>query len=237
MQIGSSGRFLSEYSPGTADLYEYYLGFIKRHHLQYFSLFALPAAENDRPSDLMLVSNWPNTIVDLHNHIGFWEGFPTAEIRDFEPQQNILELTFPSDREYNERQQRILRLLKKCDLDCCIGSIVQTTAGNAGVVTFSSSTRPIKVPDLRPVIEQSGRVLDEIMDLRLSSAKAHSRLSKREHECLLWTSQGKTSYEIGMILGLSENTINNYLVAAGRKLRAVNRPHMVRIALEEGIIK
>jgi len=62
------------------------------------------------------------------------------------------------------------------------------------------------------------------------------KLTKRENECLEWASQGKTSFEIATILGLSENTINNYIASIVRKMGASNRLHMVGIALRENYI-
>lgn len=62
------------------------------------------------------------------------------------------------------------------------------------------------------------------------------KLTKREKECLKWASEGKTSYEIATILGLSENTINNYVASIVRKMGASNRLHMVGIALRENYI-
>lgn len=63
------------------------------------------------------------------------------------------------------------------------------------------------------------------------------KLSKREKECLEWTSVGKTSYEISRILGVSENTINNYIANAMRKIGAVNRSQLVATAIRTKIIK
>jgi len=43
-------------------------------------------------------------------------------------------------------------------------------------------------------------------------------LTPRQIECLQWIAEGKTSWEIGEILGLSEHTVNEHLAAARRKL-------------------
>jgi LuxR family quorum-sensing system transcriptional regulator CciR len=43
-------------------------------------------------------------------------------------------------------------------------------------------------------------------------------ISKREKDCLVWTAQGKRSWEIGKILGISEHTVNFHLKDAYRKL-------------------
>lgn len=53
------------------------------------------------------------------------------------------------------------------------------------------------------------------------------KLTKRELEVIHWTSQGKTSAEIGQILSLSDHTINAYLNNAIRKLDCVNRTQLV----------
>lgn len=61
-------------------------------------------------------------------------------------------------------------------------------------------------------------------------------LSDRELQIVRWTSEGKTSAEIAIILGLSEHTVNSYIAAILRKLRVVNRAQMVASALRGGLI-
>jgi len=59
-------------------------------------------------------------------------------------------------------------------------------------------------------------------------------LSPREIECLQWTSEGKTVWECGMILGLSPHTVRCYLESARHKLGASSNTHAVSIALKSG---
>ncbi|MFK5980434.1 MAG: helix-turn-helix transcriptional regulator [Rhizobiaceae bacterium] len=61
-------------------------------------------------------------------------------------------------------------------------------------------------------------------------------LGNRERQCLDWTAQGKTSFEISKILELSEHTVNNYIVSATRKLGASNRAHAIAKALRLDLI-
>ena len=49
------------------------------------------------------------------------------------------------------------------------------------------------------------------------------QLSGREKECLMWTAQGKSSWDIGMILKISENTVNFHVKNAMRKLGTTSR--------------
>ena len=61
-------------------------------------------------------------------------------------------------------------------------------------------------------------------------------LSDRERECLLWVSEGKTTDEVAMILQVSANTVNRYILHATQKLSAANRTMAIAIAIRNGII-
>ncbi|MET4608933.1 DNA-binding CsgD family transcriptional regulator [Bradyrhizobium sp. JR4.1] len=50
-------------------------------------------------------------------------------------------------------------------------------------------------------------------------------LSAREKQCLRWVEEGKSSWEIGVILRVSENTVNIHLKNAMRKLEVTTRSH------------
>lgn len=52
-------------------------------------------------------------------------------------------------------------------------------------------------------------------------------LTKREIECLNWVSEGKTSWEISHILGISERTVNFHLGNCIHKTNSVNRQQAV----------
>lgn len=63
-----------------------------------------------------------------------------------------------------------------------------------------------------------------ITELGYSNRLKHVNiLSFREKECMLWTARGKSSWEIGRILGISANTVNFHLKNAMRKLDTANR--------------
>jgi LuxR family quorum sensing-dependent transcriptional regulator len=62
-------------------------------------------------------------------------------------------------------------------------------------------------------------------------------LTRREQEILRWAAEGKTSWEISVILNISERTVKFHLIEASRKLNAVNRTSAVAKALARGLIK
>ncbi len=73
----------------------------------------------------------------------------------------------------------------------------------------------------------------------LSRSKPENRdlLTGREREVLRWVADGKTSWEVSVILNISERTVKFHLLQASRKLNAVNRTSAVAKALARGLIK
>jgi DNA-binding CsgD family transcriptional regulator len=63
-----------------------------------------------------------------------------------------------------------------------------------------------------------------------------SLITRREIEVLQWLQQGKSSWEISKILGLSERTVNFHVYNVMEKIKAVNRLQMVSIALRLRLI-
>lgn len=61
-------------------------------------------------------------------------------------------------------------------------------------------------------------------------------LTPREAEVLLWTAEGKTAWEIGAILGVSEGTVRAHLAHILEKLNASNKPHAVARGFVAGIL-
>lgn len=62
------------------------------------------------------------------------------------------------------------------------------------------------------------------------------KLTVREVEVLQWTMEGKTAWEVGAILGISERTAVMHLNNAMHKLDAANKHHAVVKALKLGLI-
>lgn len=90
------------------------------------------------------------------------------------------------------------------------------------------------------------RLILDILSPHLHQALGHvsrgrrmqpaATLSAREQEVLIWIRDGKSSWEISMILGISERTVKFHTAAILNKLDAANRAHAVAIALSWGMI-
>lgn len=69
-----------------------------------------------------------------------------------------------------------------------------------------------------------------------SKTHSSSTLSEREVECLGWSANGKTSAEIGMILGISQRTVYFHLRSVSSKLGVYGTRHAISKAVMMGIV-
>ncbi len=67
-------------------------------------------------------------------------------------------------------------------------------------------------------------------------ARKLAKLTGREKEALKWLQQGKTSWEMSVILNVSEATINFHIKNIKKKLNAVSRSQAVATAIHCGLI-
>ena len=72
----------------------------------------------------------------------------------------------------------------------------------------------------------------------LENVKRNSNITllPREKEVLNWIKQGKSTWDISLILGISENTVKFHIKNIMKKLDAVNRIQAVAAAVQEGLI-
>jgi DNA-binding NarL/FixJ family response regulator len=94
---------------------------------------------------------------------------------------------------------------------------------------FDIVTKPFDDKEILAAIRNALRAAPK------SREKFHSPLSRRESEVLNWLKTGKTSWDISVILGISERTVNFHVRNIIQKLNAVSRIHAVAVAAEKGI--
>lgn len=121
---------------------------------------------------------------------------------------------------------------------------VRERHGGVGLLNVASDGADGEpAPDLGQVAKLS--LLSAYVEERVAfiaeraSAEARSKrvdLSRREMQCLQWCSVGKTSWEIGAILGISERTVNFHIGNVVRKLDAKGRRHAVVKAIGLGML-
>lgn len=83
-------------------------------------------------------------------------------------------------------------------------------------------------PSVAPDTDEEARMKDGLHNTPL--------LSQREREVLQWLKEGKSSWEISVILGITERTVNFHVRNIMGKLNAVSRTQAVAIAVERGVV-
>lgn len=122
--------------------------------------------------------------------------------------------------------------------------------GELGILCWVNDARPSRAFDrhvnavlpelslLRDVAFQSGIDFAQMMVAPPGvPLETHCpALSGRELECLKWVMAGKTSWEIGQILKISESTVNFHVTGFKRKLDVNGRNQAVMKAFKLGIL-
>lgn len=201
-----------------------------------FSHYAvmMMAGEDISLSGSLLVTNWPAELVHRYDLQGAQEGGAIAAAlrRSTKP----FVMSYGPDYPDGASPPEDIRLLSEYDLGWNVFLPAHHYDGRRGAVGFSRKRRPMRLKDLSEINLMASFIFESACLLSKPGENAGTSLTPRELECLKWTAYGKTSSEIGVILNLSEHTINNYLTMACRKLDAVNRSHAVFKAASAGYL-
>jgi LuxR family quorum-sensing system transcriptional regulator CciR len=139
----------------------------------------------------------------------------------------------------DQRQRSFLREASEFGLRHGVSVPIHRPWGKVAVVSFASDAS-----DIRPEREQRhlGALAAHFDTMFTALARgpvpsvAPVRLTARELECLRWSARGKTSWDIGVILGISESTAAFHLTNAMKKLGATSRTVAVVKALRLHLI-
>ncbi len=72
--------------------------------------------------------------------------------------------------------------------------------------------------------------------LKQTNDREMNPLTLREQEVLLWVKEGKSTWDISVILGISQDTVKYHIKRIFRKLNTNNRTHAIAIALDKKIL-
>jgi LuxR family quorum-sensing system transcriptional regulator CciR len=113
-------------------------------------------------------------------------------------------------------------------------------SGRVSVVSFASSFDDVdplhRMSHLNTLAWQFHIAFGEIAQPSEQST-TKIQLSRREREVLQWTAEGKTSWDIGMILNISDNTVNFHIKNSIRKLGTTSRTVAVVKAIRLNLIE
>lgn len=114
--------------------------------------------------------------------------------------------------------------------------------GTVGMLTLARSNDAMTASEMQARQAKMGWLVQyahtAMAQLLLPKHVAESRadITAREQEVLRWTAEGKTAYEIGMILSVSERTVNFHINNVVAKLGASNKTQAAVKAVALGLL-
>lgn len=142
----------------------------------------------------------------------------------------------------NSESEQFMNEAAEFGLKNGISMPIHSPQGELGVFSLALDRRLVAAQDVTqhamPYVQLLASHLHEAVRrvFELASPVGKLQLTTREQECLRWIADGKTSWEIGQLLGMSERTVNFHLNNAMVKLDVCNRQHAVAKAVLQGLV-
>ncbi len=179
----------------------------------------------------MIEANMPNIVLlgsDLGAHSGLELG---RRIARYYPNTRVIMLS------PNPNDEELFEVIKTAAV-ACLSKNANTTELISTIRRACRGEYPINDSVLnRPRI--AGRVLEQFQSTSPISKTMESiiaPLTNRETQIMRYIADGNTNKEIGLALGISEQTIKSHVSAILRKLNANDRAHAVALAIRSSLI-
>jgi LuxR family transcriptional regulator, quorum-sensing system regulator BjaR1 len=184
---------------------------------------------------LTLANGWPTEWFDLYNraNLAAVDPIPRHCLQTLNP---FLWTEAPYDPAQDQAAHEVMMRARDFRLN----------EGFCIPIHYDDAAGAISLGGERPCIDAEARRALHLMGVfthgrlrslaRSATGAASRRLSQIEAEVLRWAARGKTAWETGRILGLSERNVRWHLEEAQRKLRTKNKTATVAAALVNGEI-
>lgn len=198
-------------------------------------MIGLPDAQTPF-SKRVLVDGWPQEWSELYAKENLCEVDPVAK-----HSAHTVQPFDWSDAPFNpERQPKARSVMQRAiDFRMAQGICVPIHYGDGSGAAVSIAGERV---DLGPGVRNAMLLMALYAHHRVRSllspppARPEPMLTEREQEVVHWVAAGKSNWDIGAILKISERTVRFHLESASRKLNAVNRASLVSQALRLGEI-
>ena len=220
----------------SADAWRSFLNFAERYGFTHGVVSDLPRRA-ERHGNRLLCVNWPESWRQRYRELNYLWRDPSVRgvLHTSEPFTWDEGLAFEN---YDRASRNIVGEAAEFGLHSGFVVPINGSGGNA-VLTMAG--------------EQNFLSKRERAELHFAAIYAHARirelwpekprqtlfpqLTERERECLEWASLGKSDWEIGEILSISERTVGSHIDHARQKFGASTRIYAVVLAMQCGAIR
>jgi LuxR family quorum-sensing system transcriptional regulator CciR len=189
------------------------------------------------PPQFIFLQNYPARWVQTYARAGLHRHDPTQRLASARPASfawtDLAGLTALSPRELH-----VLEEARKAGLGEGFTVPLHAPGERAASCSFAIETgQPFPAGALLAAELLAHIAFTALFDLiHPERADCAPRLTPRQEECVTLMARGKTDWEIGTILGLSEETVTAYLKAARRRFGVARRTQLAVAAVSYGII-
>jgi LuxR family transcriptional regulator, quorum-sensing system regulator BjaR1 len=219
---------------GAADVIQMFEAEIKACGFHAYIMAGLPSPGTSL-TDLTVANGWPPEWFEIYTRENFSVMDPVprhgaSTVQPFE----WAEARYDKD----SNPAAHLVMTRAADFRLMQGYCIPLHYDDGGAVISMATEQPTIDPVAKSALQLIGVYAhNRIRALGRPKQEKCDLLTRREREILRWAADGKTSWEVSVILSISERTVKFHLVQASHKLNAVNRTAAVAKALARGLIK
>jgi LuxR family transcriptional regulator, quorum-sensing system regulator BjaR1 len=223
------------------DICEGLTSFTSRYGLTSMMACTIPSPHNrtkDVQSQHLLVPTFPRGWMERYMDEGYVQVDPVIHRLEREMSPFLWSETAPFIREeYNGATRKMFGEAGEFKLRNGVAVPMVTLDGAIAAVSLGGEFVDVPATARGMIAMISTFAIARAIDLRDRERKRmRAKLTPREVECLKWAADGKSEWEISVILNVSEHTADKHLANAHRKLGAANRAHAVAQALRWGLL-
>jgi LuxR family transcriptional activator of bioluminescence operon len=191
---------------------------------------------------LCIISGYPKEWRDRYQELGYQGLDPTVR----HCASHITPIAWDAIGPLEKADRVVTRLMgesREFGLKSGLSLPVHGAGGEFGMLSLAANADPEKMrqrireilPEAHLLTAYLHEAVRRVVDV-VEIVPAIPRISKRERECLAWSAEGKTSWEISQILGIAERTVIFHLQNVSDKLKVVNRQQAVARAVVLGLL-
>lgn len=229
-------------SEGLAALLESFERAVQRLNFDHYSFSYWDAKPGTGPAPVpehrILASNYPGHWVEHYLHRDYFRKDPVirharATVGPYQWRDLPVQC---------EREQLVLKEARDAGLREGLAIPIHEPWGKIFLTTLASQRPELPQSAANPEVRTQAHILAVIFHARfaaLSGAQTQDStvgLTPRESECLSWVARGKSSWDIGQLMAVSEHTVNFHLKNAMRKFDTASRVTAAVRAASLGLI-
>jgi DNA-binding CsgD family transcriptional regulator len=212
----------------------HFFGYLK------FIVFKLDDDFGDNPIDSLesqaIVTNWDPELIRAYDAMKLFTNSPVLSALRKSTLPICWKIESLNQNRPDGLDSQVNRLFKDFGLVSGVYVNVSNKFGSRGALGLSGDAAHPSLEDLMRLTYLAGPAFEKLTDLEELVDKTKFHLTDRERECVYWTAAGKSSGEVGIILGISENTVNHHMTSSAHKLGTVNKAHTVAKAIRHGLL-